>query len=150
MLVFAGTDSSGNEKVLWASNGSASGTTQILSTNMRPDRSDAAARRSQGAVFAGNQASPGEGGLWVTDGTSAGTTEIVAAPEGPFFLDPEDFTSVNSTLAFLGTDGTGHQGVWDTNGTTGGTSEILSSTQGGNFLNPDDSISAASLPLAAR
>ena len=133
LLVFAGTDSGGN-KGLWASNGSASGTTQILSTNIDPTDLTLLPGAAK-AAFAGNQA-PGEGGLRVTDGTSAGTTEIVAAPEGPFFLDPEDFTSVNSTLAFLGTDGTGHQGVWGTNGTTGGTSEILSSTQGGNYLNP--------------
>jgi hypothetical protein len=135
-VLFEGDDASGNHG-LWATNGTAAGTTEIGGLG----NSGVSGAYSKGltlhdltvlngeALFAGYDAGF-KLGLWVTNGTAAGTTEIGGLDDsgvsaaGPNGLLPGQLAVFNDEVLFKGTDASGNRGLWMTNGTAAGTTEI--------------------------
>ena len=117
---------------LWATNGTAAGTTEITgivgaaATGVNP--SDITVFNGS-ALFNGTDTA-GNLGLWTTNGTGAGTTEITgisgAATTG---LDPTNMTVFNGEVLFNGVDADGLAGLWVTNGTAGGTKELFAGAE---------------------
>ncbi len=147
-IFFGGSDNDGGVG-LWATDGTAAGTTEIgglddaglagAPINQHPGANglDPAnfAVNGQQLLFAGND-SLGFREMWVTDGTAIGTAEIGGlgdallshvAADG---LNPQNITPLgNGKAVFIGYDDSNNQNqgkraLWVTDGTTGGTQEI--------------------------
>jgi hypothetical protein len=123
LVLFSATNRRG-VNTLWASNGTAGGTTAISIKGAAPDGLYAADLTVFGkeVLFSGAD-SAGYRGLWVTNGTAKGTREIVQTGE-PFgyveSLDPQDLLVDGHKVFFIADDG-----LWETNGTAIGTKEVV-------------------------
>src|SRR5262249_25940915 len=126
-VLFAGSDEG-----LWVTDGTASGTTEIMSGLGGPQDLTAFGNKvlfAAGTAFSRN--------LWVTDGTAAGTSEIIVAGAGPdgLFVDSiapflsngpfsPGFVVLGSEVLFEGQGAEGGLSLWVTDGTSAGTSEL--------------------------
>jgi ELWxxDGT repeat protein len=137
-VLFNGFDSADNQG-LWATNGTAAGTTEIGGlANAGVSGASPSGLTPSNMVALGNQVlfngfdSKGSGhlALWVTNGTAAGTTEIGglanagvsgASSSG---LNPSSMVVLGNQVLFDGLDSSGHFSLWETNGTAAGTTEI--------------------------
>jgi ELWxxDGT repeat protein len=150
-LFFTGFDSSGGLG-LWASNGTAAGTTEVggiddrgvsgaYATGLWPE--SLTVFRPKGAfspelLFSGLGASGGN--LWVTDGSAADTIELtgVSGANITYGLEPSYLVTFGvGEVLFNGYDSGGARGLWITNGTVSGTSEVTSGAPS-HGLNPMD------------
>ena len=127
-LFFDGTDANGNVE-LWASDGSAKGTHELVGVDGivgdMVDASDITALGSKLVVFNGNDLY-GNDGLWVSNGTAAGTYELTGiANADPSGLEAQDLTAAGNEIWFEGKDSSGQYGLWETDGTVAGTQELV-------------------------
>jgi len=138
--LFDGVDSSGLSG-LWETNGTAAGTSEIVSGpggvgGLNP--SDMAVFGAE-ILFDGVNPS-GEHGLWETDGTAGGTHELIGVVGAyTLGLGPTDLTVLGDRIVFEGTDASGNNGLWVTDGTVVGTQELTGITgadQSGSGLFP--------------
>lgn len=133
-LVFAAFYAgSTSQRGLFASDGTAPGTSRISSVDM-PDVTRRMVALKGRYYFPGRQADRGPWELWATDGTSAGTVRVSAtvqpAPER-FLPEERAGTAVlGDRLLFLGRDGAGHE-PWVTDGTAAGTTRVADIHPGG-------------------
>jgi hypothetical protein len=124
LVLFSAVDRNGIS-TLWASNGTAAGTTPLSIKGAAASGLAATDLTVFGKeiLFSGAD-NAGYRGLWVTDGTAKDTHEIVQTGE-PFgfaeSLNPEFMTVVAGKQVFFAADG----GLWKTNGTALGTKEIV-------------------------
>ncbi len=136
-VLFGGFDA--DDKLgLWATNGTAAGTTEIggladagvsgaSSTGLNPANMVAFGNE---VLFEGSDDSASGIGLWETNGTAAGTTEIGGLSDAgvsgvsSFGFQPSNMVAFGNEVLFEGQDSAGHFGLWETNGTAAGTTEI--------------------------
>ncbi len=119
---------SGNGLELWVTDGTASGTAQVLDLNPGNNGSgynyggisNAPMIGYNGKVYYQGSTTIGMKELYVSDGTAGGTTLILG---GANLNDPKDFIIFNGELYFYGSSGAG-AGIWKTDGTTPGTVNI--------------------------
>ena len=125
-LFFDGSQSGASTGQLWRSNGTASGTSMVRTTNGAALTNPFYLTNLNGTLFfSANFTSPA-GQLWRSDGTPAGTT-LVASFTGPGYLpswSPALLTNVNGTLFFLSGEYDVEGNLWRSNGTPAGTTEI--------------------------
>ena len=141
LVFFNGRDTSG-QLGLWETDGTASGTKELIGIVGAADSGLAPSDLTalNGHLFFNGSDSNGELGLWETDGTAAGTHELTgvarAADTG---LDPSDLTAFNGLLLFSGLDSSGQIGLWETDGSVGGTHELTGVAGAADTgLNPSD------------
>jgi ELWxxDGT repeat protein len=121
-MLFAGRDSSGNT-VVWATDGTALGTTEISAAREFPGNPEFAVLGNV-AVFYGAVV-PGTAGLWVTDGTSAGSSELAPLNASVDGLAPQDITAFGTHALFKGQSAANNQTLWITDGTNLGTQVVV-------------------------
>ena len=129
-LLFDGQDANGNN-ALWASDGSAGGTHELVGVNFIAGdlvtASDITALGKQ-AIFNG-QDLHGNNGLWVSNGTTAGTYELTGIANAPSTaqggFNPKNLTQFNGKLWFTAIDANGLNSLWQTDGTSAGTHEMV-------------------------
>ena len=144
LVLFQGSDLSDNEG-LWATDGTAAGTTHLSVAGAGSGGNAFVAGGLQPAdltvfgsevLFNGTDAA-GDGGLWVTNGTGAGTSHLtVAGANSAYGLQPNDLTVFGSEVLFNGLDAAGDAGLWVTNGTGAGTSHLTVAGAYGLGLDP--------------
>jgi ELWxxDGT repeat protein len=121
------TDPSNGVFGLWATDGTAQGTHEIVGglTGLDADLDVSNLTVFGNEVLFNGNYGPDGPGLWVTDGTTQGTHEITgisgASPDG---LNPRGPTVFNNEVLFEGTDANGNNGLWVTDGTAQGTQEL--------------------------
>jgi len=127
IAVLSGLDSSGSNRQLVATDGTAQGTTLLtavtnnFSHGLNPSNFIVFGTK---ALFTGYD-STNNNELWVTDGTVAGTLELTNV--APYLLNPQNFTFIDGKALFTGIDATGHSELWVTDGTVVGTLELTTS-----------------------
>ena len=137
-VLFDGTDGTGDTG-LWISNGTATGSFELLSGSQSGNDLFPLNFTRLGArmLFSGGDGSDNTG-VWATNGTASGTTEILAGSQGGHDLEPTNFFDAGTFVLFAGNDSTGDTGLWATTGTAAGTHEIETGKQGSNSLSPSD------------
>jgi uncharacterized repeat protein (TIGR01451 family) len=116
-LFFAATEgTSGYE--LWASDGTAAGTTRVADVDPGPDGSTPRdfARLGTKLYFRARTAASGDE-LWTTDGTEAGTAPVADILPGPNSSTPYELTPFGSAIYFHADDGSHGRELWKTDGT---------------------------------
>jgi len=101
---------------LWVTNGTTSGTRQIIVDNaVAIDPSDMTVFGKE-VLFSGTNAF-GFRGLWVTNGTTGGTHEIAVNFAFAKGVQPIGLTVLGKEALFAGSNDLGHIGLWVTDGT---------------------------------
>lgn len=134
-----------NHEGLWATNGTAAGTSELSVANGSSEGLDPIGLAVFGSevLFSGRDTN-NDFNLWVTNGTGAGTSElsvVEANSEGLFTGGSPNLTVLGSEVVFEGRDSNSQFGLWVTNGTGSGTSEISVAgaySEGNQGLEPTD------------
>ncbi len=111
---------------LWASDGTAAGTTMIA--DLEPGAEGTwpnyfAAIATTGLAFSGRDPAHGTE-LWTTDGTAGGTARIELRP-GLDYSQPREVVSHGTRAYFTADDGTTGRELWSTDGTAVGTAQVI-------------------------
>ena len=122
-VLFQGFDDNGGDEQLWATDGTADGTSEIATGGAGGLQPTQLTVLSGTVVFAGVDFT-NKHGLWATNGALGGTSEILStnAPGGG--LNPTDLTVFGSKVLFAGKDNSANNNLWVTDGTSAGTSEL--------------------------
>ena len=139
-VLFGGYDASGVFS-LWASDGSAAGTKELVvaGTYSYGFNPTGFTQFGNNVLFQGTNAA-GNGGLWITDGIAADTHELTVAGASVAFggLEPTSFAVLGPLAMFSGYDTSETLSLWATNGTSGGTTEIKPAGAAATGLAPTD------------
>ncbi len=132
------TTSDGNGGVdLWASNGTAGGTSVIRDFAATPVGSSAIASVTDMTPFGGNLAFIANGGtsgtqVWITNGTTGGTVPLTSLSDaggaGGTVVAPSSLTVIGGSLDFIAgtpSGAAGAAGLWSSDGTEANTSEFF-------------------------
>jgi len=123
-LFFAATDT-GTDYELWASDGTAAGTTRVVDINPGPSSSVPTFFEPFGSVllFKATDGSTGNE-LWRTDGTEPGTVRVKDILPGVTGSDPYELTRFGSNVYFHANDDTHGRELWKSDGTEAGTALV--------------------------
>jgi len=157
LAVFAGIDPGTGGNGLWVTDGTASGTSEIVSGKFVAVSAAGSLMPGQGllgrqvalsigteALFSAYDAN-GADQLWETDGTTAGTKEVAFGPyqltfiaggHGPIGLIPQDLVQTGNMVLFDGLSDTNGQGLYSLNIGTGAVTDINAAIAKGNSQNP--------------
>jgi ELWxxDGT repeat protein len=136
-LFFSGSTGTSNGRQLWATNGTAAGTTMLTSiAALTPDYLTNVA----GTLMFVGWASNGDVSVWKSNGTAAGTTEVFDmgvngsiaghGRGGTSGTSNPEVLAIGSTLFFTGNDGVHGYQLWSSNGASAGT-VMASNVSGG-------------------
>ncbi|HEX4495532.1 MAG TPA: ELWxxDGT repeat protein [Thermoanaerobaculia bacterium] len=124
---------------LWASDGTAAGTRQVLDIHPRPQDPDAEgdsdpsspvqAGTSPSFLFAADDGTYGRE-LWATDGTAPGTRRVRDLRPGADSSSPHDLVAFGGKVWFIADDGAG-DALWSSDGTEAGTLQAAPLAFGG-------------------
>ncbi|MGP0063459.1 MAG: beta strand repeat-containing protein [Isosphaeraceae bacterium] len=127
LLYFEATSASSGSQ-LWATNGTASGTTMLTSGDAANGGISPQFLIAMGNTLYFNGFDPTNGfQLWSSTGTAAGTVTLTSGGASSLGLDPQELTAVGNTLYFSGTDGVHGTQLWSFAGTTPGAATMLTS-----------------------
>lgn len=139
-LFFAAKDGTA-ESELWASDGTAAGTTRVADIYAGTDGSFPRdfARLGTKLLFRARDLEHG-GELWSTDGTEAGTVLVADILPGPDFATPFELVPFDGAVYFHADDGVHGRELWKSDGTAAGTTMVADIRPGGSafdiFLSP--------------
>ncbi|HEV7669824.1 MAG TPA: ELWxxDGT repeat protein [Thermoanaerobaculia bacterium] len=140
-LFFAANDGTAGSE-LWASDGTAAGTTRVADIDAGADGSQPLdfARLGTKLFFRARDAAHG-GELWTTDGTAAGTALVADIRPGPDFATPFELVPFGGAVYFHADDGVHGRELWRSDGTEPGTTMVADIRTGGGsglefFLSP--------------
>jgi ELWxxDGT repeat protein len=122
---------------LWASNGTAAGTSLVKDTN--PGSSSGYAyylTNVNGTVFFGATDGTHGAELWASNGSAAGTFLVKDINPGANNSGPSFLTNVNGSLFFSANDGTHGVELWASNGSAAGTALVKDINPGSGFSSP--------------
>jgi ELWxxDGT repeat protein len=105
---------------LWITDGSASGTTKLLTVAATTTYFAAPIAVRNTLLFSARDVNHGSE-LWASDGTAAGTHMLLDLNPGPSSADPGDHIVYKNLLFFSADDGTHGRELWTSDGTAGGT-----------------------------
>ncbi|MEP7010100.1 MAG: ELWxxDGT repeat protein [Acidobacteriota bacterium] len=123
-IFFAAADAT-NDYELWASDGTAAGTTRVADIHPGPDASVPTYFEVLGSILlfkAGDGTTGTE--LWRTDGTEAGTVAVKDIYPGTTGSDPYELTRFGSALYFHANDDVHGRELWKSDGTEAGTALV--------------------------
>lgn len=123
-IFFAAADAT-NDYELWASDGTAAGTTRVADIHPGSDGSLPTYFEPLGSILlfkAGDGTSGAE--LWRTDGTEAGTVEVKDILPGASGSDPYELTRFGNSVYFHADDQTHGRELWRSDGTAAGTTLV--------------------------
>jgi ELWxxDGT repeat protein len=106
---------------LWSTDGTAAGTTSLLSSAYDSTGATGLVPALGTVFFSGAEAGSDEYELWRTDGTPAGTVRVKDIRAGSASSYPGWMVPLGSTVLFTADDGTNGIELWATNGTAAGT-----------------------------
>jgi len=139
-LFFAANDGTAGSE-LWASDGTAAGTTRVADIYVATDGSFPRdfARLGTKLFFRARDAAHGSE-LWSTDGTEAGTALVADIFPGPDFANPFELVLFGGAVYFHADDGVHGRELWKSDGTPAGTTLVADIRPGGSglefFLSP--------------
>ncbi len=139
-LFFAANDGTAGSE-LWASDGTAAGTTRVADIYAGADDSQPLdfARLGTKLFFRARDVAHG-GELWSTDGTEAGTALVADILPGPDFATPFELVPFGGAIYFHADDGVHGRELWKSDGTAAGTVMVVDIRPGGSafdiFLSP--------------
>ncbi len=130
-LFFAANDGTAGSE-LWASDGTAAGTTRVAEINAGADGSGPRdfARLGTKLFFRAHDVAHG-GELWSTDGTEAGTALVNDIFPGPDFGTPFELVPFGGAVYFHADDGAHGRELWKSDGTETGTTMVADIRPGG-------------------